>query len=84
MDDESYRDHLVDEAMDILEKQESQKERKGSQGSSDQPAKDGFTRWEERFLLQHHDTKTVTEIADKIGRDVDDVRQRMQEFGLLE
>lgn len=83
VDDESYRDHLVDEAMDILDEQKDQIDQEGPP-EQERSADDDFTRWEERFILQYHDTKTVDEIASEIGRDVEKVRERMQQMGLLD
>lgn len=41
----------------------------------------GFSRWEERLLIQRHGTDTVQEIAEEIDRDVREVKLKMRVMG---
>jgi len=42
----------------------------------------GFSRWEERFIVQHHNSMDEEEIADQIGRDTREVNLKMRIMGL--
>ena len=41
----------------------------------------GFSRWEERLLIQRHGQNTVEEIAEEIDRDVKEVKLKMRTMG---
>lgn len=43
---------------------------------------DAFTRWEKRFLIQHHDTLSVDELAEQLDRDREAVRAGLRLLGL--
>lgn len=42
----------------------------------------GFTRWEERFMVQNHTSRNTEEIAEQLGRDEREVRLKMRVLGL--
>lgn len=42
----------------------------------------GFSRWEERFMVQNHTHKSPGEIAEEMDRDKDEVELKMQMLGL--
>lgn len=42
----------------------------------------GFSRWEERFIVQNNNTMDEEEIAEQIGRDVREVNLKMRIMGL--
>lgn len=42
----------------------------------------GFSRWEERLMVQQHSVKTVDEIAEEIDRDPREVELKMHIMGL--
>lgn len=45
---------------------------------------DDFSRWEERFLIQHHNEMDVDAIADNLDRGARQVRLKMRLMGFLE
>ncbi|MFB6143949.1 MAG: hypothetical protein ABEJ98_01435 [Candidatus Nanohaloarchaea archaeon] len=42
----------------------------------------GFSRWEERFMVQNHNSKSPGEIAEELDRDEDEVELKMRMLGL--
>ncbi len=43
----------------------------------------GFTRWEERFIIQQHQALSTGEIAEELDRDIEEVKVKMHIMGLL-
>jgi len=41
----------------------------------------GFSRWEERLIIQRHDNQTIDEIASELDRDEKEVKVKMQMMG---
>lgn len=42
----------------------------------------GFTRWEERIMVQKHTSHEASDIAEELGRDESEVRLKMRMLGL--
>ncbi len=42
----------------------------------------GFSRWEERFLIQNQSVKTPEEMADQLDRDTEHVKMKMYMLGI--
>lgn len=76
-----YRNHVESERPDEIQDFAEDNEQAFEQTKDIKP--DDYSRWEERFLISHHQTLSLEELSERTGRSEEETKSKLASMGIL-